>query len=41
LGGGGSVHTAHVRFTSQFGKTPTAKKNSTPPAIFPQFKAWP
>ena len=27
--GGGSVHTAHVRFTSQFGKTLTAGKNPT------------
>ena len=34
---GGSVHTADVRFTSQSGKTPTAKKTQ-PPAIFPQFK---
>jgi len=31
--GGGSVHTAHVRFTSHFGKTPTAKKTQSP-AIF-------
>ena len=36
LGGGGSVHTAHVRFTSQFGKTPTAKKLT--PSYFPTIR---
>ena len=30
----GSVHTAHVRFTSQFRKTLTAEKNSTPQLFF-------
>jgi len=30
----GSVHTAHVRFTSHFGKTPTAKKTQPPQLFF-------